>query len=150
LARILRKIILISRERILIIKKILCKNMKKKDFINKEIGNHYLVSNKSLLSNFSQHYFNTILHHEGSTSKNWKTHIRKDCQNTPIENLENIIDFTADAAQTGTLHPTCPKILNILNQFMRNPMKPFRSNSPILALACESHSWSITRISTNS
>ena len=78
--------------------------MKKKDFINRELKNRYLLSDRSLLSDFNQHYFNTVLNHEHKGDKGWKMHIRKECQSTSIENYENIIDFSKEATGAGNFY----------------------------------------------
>jgi len=74
--------------------------MKKREFINKEIDNHYLLTDKSVIANLSQHYFNSNLHNGGPEDKKWKMHIRRECNNTTLENLENIIKFTGTSDES--------------------------------------------------
>ena len=76
--------------------------MKKKDFIHGELDNQYLLTDKSLSTNLSQLYFTTISQNSKKESKLWKVHLRRECNNTNIENLENIIDFTKDAEEDST------------------------------------------------
>jgi len=73
--------------------------MKKKDFIHGELDNQYLLTDKSLSTNLSQLYFTTISQNSKKLEKLWKVHLRRECNNTNIENLENIIDFTKDAEE---------------------------------------------------